>query len=93
MSDMAKVIKWLEETETALKQAVDRGGEMSLMKAYRCECHVGDAIAILKDQEAVEPIMVDHIVFGTNRKCSKCNMYLFPAARYCPHCGRLVKWQ
>lgn len=45
-----------------------------------------------KEQEAVEPIMVDHIVFGTNRKCSKCNMYLFPAARYCPHCGRLVKW-
>ena len=30
-----------------------------------------DALVLLKEQEAVEPIIADHIVFGTSRKCSK----------------------
>ena len=47
---------------------------------------------MLKEQETVKPIVMDHIVFGTNRKCSKCNQALFPAGKYCPHCGQVVKW-
>lgn len=90
MADRETIMTWLEKC--------DNGGCSS-----RCpyddlgpdKCYITlmtEAIALLKEQEAVEPIITDHIVFGTNRKCSKCNMYLFPAARYCPHCGRLVKW-
>lgn len=56
----------------------------TMMKHGKCE--------LLKEQEAVEPIIMDHITFGTNRKCSKCNRYLFPAGGYCPHCGRSVRW-
>ena len=59
----------------------------------QCAELVRDAIAMLNEQEAVEPIIMDHIVFGTSRKCSKCNRYLFPAGRYCPNCGRMVKWE
>lgn len=51
--DLEMVIKWLEETETALKQAVDCGGEMSLMRAFKSECRVRDAIAMLKAQAVV----------------------------------------
>ena len=51
------------------------------------------ALSLLKEQEDVEPIIADHITFGTSRKCSKCNRYLFPAGRYCPHCGKKVKWE
>ena len=52
-----------------------------------------DAIVLLKERDVAEPIIIDHIVFGTNRKCSKCNRYLFPAGRYCPHCGRSLRWE
>lgn len=99
MSDMAKVIKGLEETETALKQAVDRGGEMSLIKAYRCECHVGDAIALLKEYETIEPDVDSE---GTC-SCGNCGMTVgyYPVGcsvpeklcKYCPECGHGVKWK
>ena len=54
---------------------------------------VVELLAVLKEQNAVEPIIMDHIVFGTSRQCSKCNQYLFPAGKYCPHCGKVVKWE
>lgn len=41
---------------------------------------------------AVEPKETWLEKFGSNRKCSECNRYLFPAGRYCPHCGRPVRW-
>lgn len=52
-----------------------------------------DAIAVLKEHESAEPDPTEHIAFGTNRKCSSCGEYLFPAGRYCPHCGKAVKWE
>ena len=51
--DREKVIKGLEETEIMLKQAVDRGGEMAVMGAFKCLNNVTDALALLKEQEAV----------------------------------------
>lgn len=51
--DREKVIKGLEETEIMLKQAVDRGGEMSVMGAFKCYNHVSDALALLKEQKIV----------------------------------------
>lgn len=53
MIDREKVIKGLEETEIRLKQAVDRGGEMSVMGAFKCLNNVTDAIALLKEQETI----------------------------------------
>ena len=50
--DGEKVIKGLEETEIMLKQAVDRGGDMAVMGAFKCLNNVTDAIAMLKEQEA-----------------------------------------
>lgn len=52
MPDREKVIKGLEEAETMLIQAVDRGGEMAVMGAFKCYNHVSDARALLKEQEA-----------------------------------------
>lgn len=54
---------------------------------------LSDVLSMLKEQGVVEPIIMEHTVFGTSRKCSKCNQYLFPAGRYCPHCGRTVRWE
>ena len=49
--DKEKVIKGLENTEIMLKQAVDRGGEMAVMGAFKCYNHVSDALALLKEQQ------------------------------------------
>lgn len=54
--------------------------------------YIWDAIALLKEQHAVEPKETWLEKFGSNRKCSECNRYLFPAGKYCPHCGRPVRW-
>ena len=51
MSDRETVIKGLEETETMLIQAVDRGGEMAVMGAFKCLNCVTNALALLKEQE------------------------------------------
>lgn len=51
MVDREKVIKGLENTEIMLKQAVDRGGEMAVMGAFKCYNHVSDALALLKEQQ------------------------------------------
>ena len=53
MPDREKVIKGLEGTEIMLKQAVDHGGEMSVMGAFKCYNHVSDAIALLKEQKGL----------------------------------------
>ena len=91
MPDIEKVIKGLEICTTRPCYCTDC--------PYKKECCLDsqdvmeDALSLLKEQEAVEPIITDHIVFGTSRKCSKCNQYLFPAGKYCPHCGKEVKWE
>lgn len=53
---------------------------------------MSDALALLREQEPVEPNEARFVTFGSCRTCSNCNKYLFPAERYCPHCGRPVKW-
>lgn len=50
-----------------------------------------DALALLKEQEAVRPKYVDgkrnHFI-----KCGKCNTDLMRGMKYCSYCGRAVKW-
>ena len=95
MPDREKVIKGLEEAETMLIQAVDRGGEMAVMGAFKCLNRVTDALALLKEQEAVKPksktrhgstTMVQHW-------CGNCMVMLHGKPKYCPNCGRKVKWE
>ena len=54
---------------------------------------VGDAITLLKEQEAVEPIPpTDESDLW---KCGNCNHQLFRCThqRYCDMCGKEVKWE
>ncbi len=96
MADLEKVIKGLEETEILLTQAVDRGGEMAVMGAFKCLNRITDTIALLKEQEAVEPINS----YGTLR-CGKCGNIVGYNDGYgrgyqnnfCSECGKAVKWE
>ena len=97
--DREKVIKGLEETEIMLKQAVDRGGEMAVMGAFKCLNNVTDALALLKEQEAVEP-KTGHWLkkmqnypsaiatggSGTSA-CDLCGGWGRKSFKYCPRCG------
>ena len=91
MVDPEKVIKGLE-----------------LCKAGRCniECpysHINfgcrkqldtDAIALLKEHEAVKP--KSKVRHGANAQiqhfCGNCNTMLHGKPKYCPECGKGVKW-
>ena len=54
MTERENVIKWLEEAETMLTNAVDRGGDMSFFEALKCLRRVTDAIVLLKEQEVTQ---------------------------------------
>jgi uncharacterized OB-fold protein len=62
-----------------------------------------DAIALLKAQEPVEPKEESFLVSGEDdyfitprmATCGACGAWLHtaaPVAKYCPQCGRKVKW-
>lgn len=94
MADMEKVIKRLEEAETMLAQAVDRGGEMAVMGAFKCLNHVSDAIALLKEQDTQN--VVDMRLskdWDRAASCPKCNESLkwVYHRNYCGYCGQAVK--
>lgn len=93
MTDREKVIKGLEETEIMLKQAVDRGGEMAVMGAFKCYNHVSDAIAMLKEQEPKPQSYKEHDIFHLPF-CPNtvCNAVLDKYWHYCPYCGTKFYW-
>ena len=48
-----------------------------------------DAIALLREMEPVEPIKIRAGLY----RCGICKMFLYvPPYKYCPSCGRAVKW-
>lgn len=51
---------------------------------------VSDAIALLKEQEPVEPKRDSYL----NWRCGNCNSTFekHGGDKYCPNCGRAVKW-
>jgi len=92
MADRQKVIKGLEETEIILTQAVDRGGEMAVMGAFKCLNSVTDALALLKEQEAVEPEVEVMNEIDRLYRCPKCHKcFFYEKQKYCDQCGQAVK--
>lgn len=59
---------------------------------------ITDAIALLKEQEAVKPRMIEFIDKGLTWEkyevptCGVCGA-LLGGALFCPMCGRAVKWE
>ena len=89
MPDREKVINYLESEIYRAEQSVnDIWLECVEVKLLR------DALALLKEQEAVKPVFDDSRpdVIGTFH-CGACHSMLgFIHPLYCPHCGRAVKW-
>lgn len=81
----------------------DDGYVIKLVNEYRSKCPYGkcetgcvktlakDVLELLKEQEPVKPRRIDgkrnHFI-----KCGNCNIDLMTGDRFCPECGRKVKW-
>ena len=52
---------------------------------------IDDTLALLKEQEAVEP--KHNPLSPTDWFCGKCGMCISRFHDYCPSCGRAVKWE
>lgn len=95
--DREKVINGLENTEIMLQQAIDRGGEMAVMGAFKCLNSVIDALAMLKEQKSLEPYACEGDMMCGNG-CEivgyirESDGKIERLSNYCPHCGRPVKW-
>ena len=88
MLDKENVIKGLEETKIMLTQAVDRGGEMSVMQAFKCLNCVTDTLELLNKLKPVTPTV---FMAGGWWKCPTCGKYSIPvSAHYCFYCGQAV---
>ena len=87
MTDKEKVIKGLQEavdwlsTETSLT-VVD-------------QWVIRDALALLKAQEPVEPVRMNHTEnkYRDHYRCPICKEDLSYEQNYCPDCGKRLKWK
>lgn len=86
MTDIGKVIEGLQNLRDAI--ATD-----FIHEADQAVGTIDDALALLKEQEAVEPI--PPIDDSDLWRCGNCGHQMFRVVRqlYCPKCGRAVKWE
>ena len=98
MPDREKVIQGLEHCKRESEHIYDnpcKGCPYYEKKACGNLCR--DALALLKEQEAVEPKKTtyqraDHTI-AYRYRCGTCDMSIFPSYKYCPFCGQAVKWE
>lgn len=49
---------------------------------------IDEAVALLKEQEAVEPITEHHLLL-----CPVCKNTLFREQKFCRECGKRIEWK
>ena len=102
MADKAKVIKAIECCVVNNTRCFDDNDKLCpyfTTKVYMCEIELlKDALALLKEQEAVEPTINEdgeaYCICGENVGIIP-NSKSLPSVRlkYCPECGRRMKWE
>lgn len=91
--DIEKVIKRLENTAGYFRhlQSVGFFGDQPVYREHEQNCN--NAIALLKDREAVTIKKTKEHVFGVyGGICPKCNNWIQLAHSFCGFCGQAVKW-
>ena len=98
MPDREKVIKALEMCETkkecVLCPYTDWCGDYDDF-AIDCTAKLAtDALALLKEQEAVEPEVEVLNEIDRLYRCPRCHKHFFyEKQKYCDQCGQAVKWE
>jgi len=91
-------MKWTGEPNTATCHCSDCSYTNMDILGQRCLIDlINDALALLKEQDAVEPIKPLDKDDGYTFMCSNCKGELFCGDvirdNFCPTCGRSVKWE
>ena len=90
MTDREKVLKALEHhKKTAVCNGCPYAEDSDTTEGY-CPVY-DDAIALLREQEAVEPYDSPPGYY----RCGNCGTHVYKygeQGKYCPRCGRKVKW-
>jgi len=89
MPDREKVIKELHDARRYLedKEWSDRGASPHIDA-------INDVLALLKEQEAVEPKAIRMNAFGHPvYACGKCGHLITESMNYCHECGKRIKWE
>lgn len=83
MTDREKVIEILEKAKTIIE------GWVPMFEQYNTPAGIDYAIALLKEQNAIEPLSP---AWSSMYLCGKCKYPVGRHNNYCPQCGRMVKW-
>lgn len=86
MPDLEKVIEGLE----AMREFFGFGlpSQSPVFEAY--QNILTDALALLKEQEPVKPIIEHGKMYP---QCGNCGEWLLKSDKYCSACGRKVLWE
>ena len=95
MNDREKVIKGLEVC-TANVSSCDGCPYFEPVETIGCDFQMmKDALALLREQEPVEPHYKELAILGQWDSvpiCGACGTIIGYSVKYCPHCGREVGW-
>ena len=94
MPDREKVINGLRSIKTYLaSQAIETTDSFAREGFIESQKDIDDALALLKEQEAVEPIKKDMVEITARYEYDcQCGAPLLVGQPYCADCGRSVKW-
>ena len=90
MAELEKVIKQIS-AEIKLAEYVNKDYQTIDLQLLK------DVLELLKEQEEVEPKKtayqrVDHKL-AFRYRCGLCDQSIFNSFKFCPFCGRKVKWE
>lgn len=84
MSDREMVMQHFQD-------AIEASGNNNKWRFVRLDI-IEKALALLKEQEPVKPIWIN-TNYEQSCKCGNCGGLVNTHFKYCPRCGRLVKWE
>lgn len=100
MPDMEKVIKGLDCCLDLIRsrQFSSGCGFCPYVSAEHCKVKmIEDAIALLKEQEPIKPLITGHGEFEEEGslwyECGNCGTPIDPDDKFCRKCGHEVKWE
>jgi len=86
MVDIEKVIR---AVDSCFDYWLDKHGYLSQLELEHVRQIKADALALLKEQEAVEPR-----VSTAEQRCGHCNKVIeMDGWKVCPWCGKMIDWE
>lgn len=89
MTDRDKIVGELEYCKNNPNCSACEGCQRGGRGVATCESLVDDVIALLKEQ--IKPIRIN-TNYEQSWKCGQCGSLVNTHFKYCPYCGRSLRW-